>query len=187
MQMGMYPPRHLREIKVNFKIFDTAKIVNAKNLRIGDFSQIDDFVFINAGEETLLGRFVHIASFSSVIGGGRLVMEDFSGLSAGCRIITGSDDFSGAALTNPTVPTNYTNVKKGEVRIGRHAILGTNVTVFPNVIIGEGAAVGAGAVVRKSLDPWTVYAGCDCRAIKKRDSTKILMLEKQLFADIDKC
>ena len=110
-------------------------------------------------------------------------MEDFSGLSAGCRIVTGSDDFTGGGLTNPTVPLEYTNVKKSFVRIKRHAIIGTNVTILPGVTIGEGAAVGAGCIVRKDLEPWSIYAGQDCRRIKSRPADLILQLEKKLFAE----
>lgn len=169
---------------MNYKIYDSAKIINRDNLTIGHNSQIDDFVFFNCGEESVLGNFVHIASFCSIIGGGKLYMGDFSGLSAGCRIITGSDDFLGGGLTNPTVPKEYTNVKTSTVRIGKHVILGTNVTVLPGVTIGEGAAVGAGALVRKDLEPWTIYVGVDCKPIKARPSDKILSLEKKLLEDL---
>lgn len=169
---------------MNYKIYDDAKIINRDKLIIGDNSQIDDFVFLNCGEETLLGSFVHIASFCSIIGGGKLYMDHFSGLSAGCRIITGSDDFLGGGLTNPTVPKEYTNVKTSTVRIGKHVILGTNVTVLPGVTIGEGAAVGAGALVRKDLEPWTIYVGVDCKPIKIRSSDKILSLEKELLKEL---
>ena len=166
------------------KIYEQAKIINKENLTVGDYSQIDDFVFLNAGEKTVIGKFVHIASFCSVIGGGEFVMEDFSGLSAGCRIVTGSDDFLGGGLTNPTVPSKYTNVKKSKIHIGKHVIIGTNVTILPGVTIGEGAAVGAGVIVRKDLEPWTIYAGVDCKAIKKRPIDKILSFEKELLAEI---
>ena len=175
---------HLEEVIMNYKIYDGAKIINRDNLTIGLNSQIDDFVFFNCGEESVLGSFVHIASFCSIIGGGKLYMGDFSGLSAGCRIITGSDDFLGGGLTNPTVPKEYTNVKTSTVRIGKHVILGTNVTVLPGVTIGEGAAVGAGALVRKDLEPWTIYVGVDCKPIKTRPSDKILSLEKELLEEL---
>lgn len=171
---------------MSHKIYELAKIINRQNLTIGINSQIDDFVFLNAGEKTVIGKFVHIASFCSIIGGGEFYMDDFSGLSAGCRIITGSDDFLGGGLTNPTVPPKYTNVKKSKIQIGKHAIIGTNVTILPGVTIGEGAAVGAGAVVRKSLEPWTVYVGADCKPIKKRPNQKIFELEKQLLEEIEK-
>lgn len=184
MKQGKQRLLHLGGTKVTYKIYDGAKIINKNNLKIGSNSQIDDFVFFNCGEKSVLGSFVHIASFCSIIGGGKLYVDHFAGFSAGCRIITGSDDFLGGGLTNPTVPEEYTNVKKSTVRIGKHVILGTNVTVLPGVTIGEGAAVGAGALVRKDLEPWTIYVGVDCKPLKTRPSDKILALEKKLLADL---
>ncbi len=168
------------------KIYNSAKIVNEEKLSIGEYSQIDDFVFLNAGQETVIGRFVHIATMSSIIGGGKLYMEDFSGMSTGCRIITGSDDFTGEGLTNPTVPSKYTNVTTGTVKICKYAMLGTNVVVFPGVTIGEGATVAAGCIVRENLEPWKIYAsvGNRCRPINVRKKERIQELEQQLLAEL---
>ena len=47
--------------------------------------------------------------------GDDIVMSDFSGISQGVRIYTSNDDFSGKALTNPTIPKKFTNVKKSKV------------------------------------------------------------------------
>lgn len=164
------------------KVFEFAKLIHKEdNLFVGDYTQIDDFVFLNAGERCNIGRFVHISSFCSIIGGGVFEMEDFSGLSAGCRIITGSDDFMGPYLSNPTVPEEYKNVKCGKIHIGKHAILGTNTIVLPDVYIPEGATVGAGCLVNKDLEPWTVYAGSKPKKIGERDRNGVLDLEKKLM------
>ncbi|UTZ40132.1 acyltransferase [Vibrio campbellii] len=163
------------------KIYNLAKIVGEENLTLGEKSQIDDFCFINAGKKTEIGRNVHIASFTTIIGGGECFIGDFAGLSAGCRVITASDDFSGPYLTNPTVHCDFTNVKSSKVEIGRHAIIGTNSVVFPGVTIGEGCAVGAGAVIRKNLKAWTVYAVIDgkLKELKKRDMKSVLEAERK--------
>ncbi len=161
-------------------VYPFAKIVGASEIEVGHQSQIDDFVFINTGVACQLGMFVHVASFCSIIGGGRFVMGDFSGLSAGCRIITGSDDFSGGFLTNPTVPSQFSNVHVSEVIIGKHAIIGTNSVIFPGVKIGEGVAVGAGCIVRKDLEPWSIYAGFSPRVVGKRDKRGVLEQELAL-------
>ncbi|MBE3869147.1 acyltransferase [Vibrio parahaemolyticus] len=162
-------------------IYSLAKVVGSNNLSLGEKSQIDDFCFINAGKKTEIGRNVHIASFSTIVGGGECVIGDFAGLSAGCRVITASDDFSGPYLTNPTVHPDFTNVKSSKVEIGRHAIIGTNSVIFPGVTIGEGCAVGAGAVIRKNLKAWTVYAVIDgkLKELKKRDSEAVLKAERK--------
>jgi len=170
---------------VDGKIYELAKVVGVDRFELGMHSQIDDFCFINAGDKCVIGRNVHIASFTSIVGGGECYIDDFAGLSAGCRLITASDDFTGPFLTNPTVPPRYTNVKKGKIRIGKHAIIGTNTVIFPGVTIGEGCAVGAGSIVRKNLKPWTVYAMINgkLKSMMDRPSDEILKKEQEYLGN----
>src|SRR5512136_1266842 len=136
-------------IAPNAKIYPWAKIIqDGSNFSVGEYSQIDDFAFINAGKVCRIGRYVHIAAFVSIIGGGEFTIDDFSGLSAGCRVITGTDDYLGPFLTNPTVPREFTNRQVSHVTIGRFVVVGTNAVIFPGVTLAEGVAVGACAVVR---------------------------------------
>jgi len=120
---------------------------------------IDDFVLIYAKEKIEIGNHVHIASFTSISGGGELIMDDFSGLSSGCRIITGSDDFKGDGFGNPTISEEFRNSKTGKIHIGKFAIVGTNSVILPNVTIGEGATVSANSTITKDLEPWGIYVG----------------------------
>ena len=110
-------------------------------------------------------------------------MEDFSGLSAGCRIITGSDDFSGNSLTNLTIHKEYRKITIGKVKICKHAILGSNVMVMPNVTIGEGCIVSAGSIVNKDLEPWAIYAGFNPKKIASRNKEKILKIEEEYLSE----
>jgi galactoside O-acetyltransferase len=169
-------------IGANAKIYPWAKIIkDDDNFCLGDYSQIDDFAFVNAGRKCTIGRFVHIASFVSIIGGGEFFIDDFSGLSAGCRVITGTDDYMGPYLTNPTVPHEFTHYQISFVRIEKHVIVGTNAVIFPGVTIGEGAAVGACTAVRRDLPPWGVYAGEPLRKIAERDREAILEKRRLLL------
>jgi acetyltransferase-like isoleucine patch superfamily enzyme len=52
-----------------------------------------------------------------------------------------------------------THVKKG-------ASIGSNATILCGITIGEGALVGAGAVVTKNVPPRTVVAGNPAKVIK---------------------
>lgn len=171
-------------IAASARIFPWAKLIHEGDaLSVGTHSQIDDFVFLNAGQRCVIGRFVHLASFVSVIGGGEFTIGDFSGLSAGCRIITGTDDYSGPYLTNPTVPHDLSNYRVSHVHISRHVIVGTSAVIYPGVSIPEGVAIGAGCHVRVQLQPWGVYAGSPLRRIGERDGDAIrakgrLLLER---------
>ena len=161
-------------------IWPDAKIVGADRVSVGDAVIIDDFVFMMSGPVTTLGSFVHIASFALITGGGEFEMQDFSGLSGGVRVYTGNEDYSGRALTNPTVPAPFRVPTRSFVRIERHAIVGANAVILPGVVIGEGAVVGANSLVHKDCRPWTVYFGSPARSIKKRPSERIRELEAAL-------
>lgn len=141
------------------KTFEYTKIIGIESIEFGKNIIIDDFVLIYAKEKIKIGNFVHIASFSSISGGGELVMEDFSGLASGCRIVTGSDDFKEWGFGNPTVANQFRNSKVGKVYIGKFAIIGTNSTILPDVNIGEGASVAANSLITKDLEPWSIYVG----------------------------
>ncbi|MGC1549884.1 MAG: DapH/DapD/GlmU-related protein [Rhodanobacter sp.] len=163
-----------RQLGRNVRIYSGAKILGAEFITLGDNVIIDDFVMIYARAPTIIGSHVHIASFCSIAGGGTLTMGDFSNLSSGARVLTGTDDFLGGGLTNSTIPEEMRKVDRSFVVIGRHAMIGANAIVLPGKHVGEGAAVGAGAVVTKDLAPWGIYAGNPARRLKQRPAETIL-------------
>jgi len=171
------------EIGVDVTIFPLAKIISCHRIRIGSHVVIDDFVFIGNHQQLIVGNHVHIASHVSIVGGGICLCCDFSGVSSGARILTGTDDFHGGGLTGPTVPAGYRAVMRGKVIIGAHAVIGANAVVCPNVSVGEGATVGAGSVVIRDLEPWGIYAGAPARRIGTRRHEEILELETRLVAE----
>jgi galactoside O-acetyltransferase len=117
-----------------------------------------------------IGNYVHIACFTSITGGAEFTMEDFSGISQGCRILTGSEDFVDGGFGNPTVPEEFRNVTRKPVRIGKFALIGANAVICPGVVIGEGATVAANSVVTRDLEPWTVYLGNKRYAHRNREA-----------------
>lgn len=53
--------------------------------------------------------------------------------------------------------------------IKNHAWVCAEAFVGPNVTVGEGAVVGARAMVTKNVDPWIVVAGNPACFVKKRE------------------
>ncbi len=165
-------------------IWPLAKIVAPEVISIGNSVIIDDFVLLMGGQKTTIGDFVHIGSFTSITGGGQFLMEDFSGLSSGVRVYTGNEDYSGEFLTNPTVPFPYRVPTRAFVTLRKHAIIGANAIILPEVEIGQGAVVGANSLVTKDCKPWTVYIGSPAKELKARKKGKILALEAELRKDL---
>jgi acetyltransferase-like isoleucine patch superfamily enzyme len=178
--MNLTNVENLKFFGSNVRVYPLAKIIKPEVVSIDSGSQIDDFSFIYGGQGVNIGKRVHIASFVSVIGGGKFTIQDYAGLSAGVRIITGTDQHDGSCLTNSCIPEEFRRITLGTVQIEKHALIFTNCVIFPDVTIGEGAVVGAGALVRKNLEPWTIYAGYDCRKIGSRASDSIRLLEEKM-------
>jgi len=154
------------------KTFEFTKIIGIENIHFGKYIIIDDFVLIYAKEQITLGNHVHIASFTSISGGGEFVMEDFTSISSGCRIVTGTDDFKNGGFGNSTISNKFRNTMIDKITIKKFAIVGGNCVVLPGVTIGEGASVGAGSVVTKDLEPWGIYVGN--KRVGWRDKEEVL-------------
>jgi acetyltransferase-like isoleucine patch superfamily enzyme len=163
------------------RIYEWVRVLDPERISIGSHVIVDDFVFLDGGDGLSIGSYVHIAGFVSIVGGGEVVLEDFSGLSAGCRLVSGTDVADGSGLTNPTIPDPWRAVERSFVRLGRHALLGTNVIVHPGVTIGEGAVVGSNSLVTRDIEPWTVAVGSPARPVKERPRETMLRYERELL------
>lgn len=58
--------------------------------------------------------------------------------------------------------------------IGNDVWIGGRAVILRGVTIGDGAVVGAGAVVTRDVEPYTVVAGVPARPIKKRFSEQVI-------------
>ena len=112
-------------------------------------------------------------------------MEDYSGISAGVKLITGSDDYKGNALTNPTIPAKYRIINRSFIHLKKHALLATNVVVHPGITIGEGAIAASGSVVTKDLDDWGIYRGIPAKKVGERRRDIILEQEKLVYEEMN--
>lgn len=165
-------------VGVNPKIHRSVIFFNPGRIAIGHHVRIDCFSLLSAGNEGIaIGRNVHLAASSFIFGsGGRVVISDFSTISARVCLYTASDDFSEGYLTSPTVPQQYTKVKRGPVILGPHALIGAGSIVLPGVTLGKGSSVGAMSLVRQNVGEYEIVAGVPCRVIGHRDSSKLQQL-----------
>jgi dTDP-4-amino-4,6-dideoxy-D-glucose acyltransferase len=170
------------KIGENVFLSDKASYYNCQNIRIGNHVRIDDFCVLSAGEGGIdIGNYVHIAVFSSLIGMKKISLLDFSNISSRVSIYSSSDDYSGKFMTNPMIPKKFTNIQHGDVKIGRHVIIGSGSIVLPNVTLEEGVAVGALSLIRKNCEAFGIYSGAPAKRISER-KRDLLELEKMLLS-----
>lgn len=167
----------------NVQISDKASFYGVNRIEIGSNTRIDDYSVLAAGVGGIqIGNHVHIAVGSLLVGAGKITLSDFSGLSSRISIYSSSDDYSGAWLTNPTIPSEYTGVTHADVFLGKHVIVGSGSVILPGVVLEEGVAIGALSLVIKRCEAFGIYAGNPVKRIKER-KRDLLELETKFLAD----
>jgi galactoside O-acetyltransferase len=165
----------------NLKISSKASFYNPQNIRLGSNVRIDDFCVLSAGDGGItIQNNVHIAVFTSLIGGGSIHISDFCNLSSRVSVYSSTDDFSGDYMTSPVIPSHFTNVIKQDVFLAKHVVVGCGSVILPGVELNLGVAVGALSLVKTSCEPFTVYAGIPARKVGSR-SNRLLDLERDFL------
>ncbi len=169
-----------KSVGIGVLISRKASIYGASRISIGNNVRVDDYCILSGNIE--LGNYIHIAAYSAIFGGNEgVIMEDFSGLSSRVSIYAASDDYSGFAMTNPTVPEEYTHVIEKQVIIKKHAIIGATSLILPGSIVAEGVACGGFTMVKGELEPWSIYIGAPAHKIKDRSKNLLEMEAKMML------
>lgn len=173
VKTSFYSEEELAEI--GFKSYGTnvlisryARFYHPERICIGNHVRIDDFCIFSAGSNIVIGDYIHIACYASMIGEGEIILDDYCSISGRVSIYSSSDDYTGLAMTNPTIPSEYTYVKSAPVHLCKNSIVGCGTVILPGVTLYEGASVGALSLVNKDCEPESVYSGNPAKKMSKR-------------------
>lgn len=72
-----------------------------------------------------------------------------------------------ATLNHDFNPAKRQNLTPRSVKIGKNVWIGSDCTILPGVEIGDGAIIGAGSVVTKSIPANTIAVGNPAKVIKE--------------------
>jgi len=148
----------LRDVRVGegVRIFD---FVNAYECEIGDNSKVGAFVEIQKG--VTIGRSCKISSHTFICEGVHIGDEVFVG-----HNVSFINDLYPRAANPDGTPQTAADWKVVETFVEKGASIGTSCTVLAGITIGEGAVVGAGSVVTRSVPPKAVAAGNPARVLR---------------------
>ena len=108
----------------------------------------------------------HVTLHDRACIGDRANLYSLAEIELGCRSViaqeaylcTGTHDFS-----HPNIP-----LVTAKIAIDADAFVGARAFIMPGVRVGEGAIVGAGSLVTRDVQPWTVEAGNPSKVIRSR-------------------
>lgn len=166
----------------NVRISARASFHGPNRIVLGDNVRIDDFCVLSAGARGItIGRNVHVAVYSSLIGAGHIELDDFCNLSSRVSIYSSNDDYSGATMSNPTVPEEFKSVQHANVFVGKHVIIGSGSVVLPGVVLEAGVVVGALSLVKTRCETFGIYAGTPAKRVGER-RRDLLEVERRFLA-----
>lgn len=163
------------EVGTGTRVSRRVEIQDPSRIFLGSHVRIDAFVTITTGTagSLVIGSYTHIADRVRLSAAAGIRIGAYSGLATNSCVLSTSDDYSGASLVGPQVPSHMTGGRAGEVEMGKLTVLGTNSLVMPGCNLGEGVSVGACSMVNRSLPPWGVYFGIPVKFIARREKAAL--------------
>lgn len=160
-------------------------VISDPNIIVGDYTMYNDFV----SDPALFEK--NNVLYHYPVNKDRLMIGKFCSIACGAKFIFTSANHTLRSLSTYPFPIFFEEWgldkkqvasawdNKGDIVIGNDVWIGYEAVILSGVHIGDGAIIGARAVVTKDVPPYTVAAGVPAREIRKRfDEETIKQLQK---------
>ena len=167
-------------------------VVTGPNIEIGDHTIYNDFVRDPRDFEK------NNVLYHYPVNGDTLKIGKFCSIACGAKFLFTSGNHSLQSLSTYTFPIFYEEWgldakdirsawdNKGDIVIGNDVWIGYEAVILSGVTIGDGAIVGARAVVTKDVPPYPLVGGVPARSIRRRfDEETVKKLEALRWWDWD--
>jgi galactoside O-acetyltransferase len=128
---------------------------------------VGDGVLINSGTKVISRSSIEIGNGVMISWGCSIYDHDSHPISYVDRIVDHNQALIDFSHGNLVANKDWSKVTAAPIKICDYVWLGFDVVVLKGVTIGEGAIVGARAVVTRDVPPWTISLGNPARVIEK--------------------
>lgn len=149
-------------------------VITNPAIQVGDYTMYNDFV----NDPALFEK--NNVLYHYPVNHDRLKIGKFCSIACGARFLFNSANHTMGSLSTYPFPLFYEewgldrkNVAdawdhKGDIVIGNDVWIGYEAVILAGVTIGDGAIIGARAVVTSDVPPYTIAGGVPARTIRKR-------------------
>lgn len=146
----------------------SAQIIGWKQLDLGEGCVIGESCCVNINnrktedKSVSIGKFTYLGRRAFLTSGKKIEIGPYCTLSVDCHLL-GSAHF----YSDPFRPYLTTGTSEGSIRIGANSFLGAGVTCVAECEIGHGSVIGAAALVRGTIPPFSLVAGNPAKIIRR--------------------
>ena len=154
-------------------------VITNPNIEIGDFTFYNDFV--NDPKDFERNNVL----YHYPINHDKLKIGKFCSIACGAKFLFNSANHSMRSLSSYPFPIFYEEWEhglwvdkawdnKGDIIIGNDVWIGYEAVILAGITIGDGAIIGARAVVTKDVPPYSIVGGVPAKLIRKRFSDETI-------------
>lgn len=162
---GVFQVEDFRAIGEDVVFEDHVLVFHPENIELGDRIYVGHQTILKGYYRGLMiigsGTWIGQQCFFHAAGG--LTIGANVGVGPGVKIITSFHREEGRAR-----PILHSQVEFAPVEIGDDCDLGVGSVVLPGTVLGRGVQVGAGAVVKGTVEDYAVVAGVPARVLRLR-------------------
>ena len=149
-------------------------VITDPNIKVGKYTMYNDFVRDPRDFQR------NNVLYHYPVNNDRLVIGKFCSIACGAKFIFTSANHSLKSLSTYPFPIFFEewgldvkNIadawdRKGDIIVGNDVWIGYEAVVLSGVTIGDGAVIGARAVVTKDVPPYTIVGGVPAKPIRRR-------------------
>jgi acetyltransferase-like isoleucine patch superfamily enzyme len=127
-------------------------------MKIGRGCDVSMGVFLQGAKGIEMGQNCHINRGTLLDGRGGISIGNCVSISHRVALVSAGHDVHSKSFA----------YVKGKITIEDFVWIGVHATILKGVVIGEGAVIAAGAVVTKSVEPYTIVGGIPAKKIGER-------------------
>ncbi|NOX14979.1 MAG: acyltransferase [Epsilonproteobacteria bacterium] len=149
-----------------FNIDTGVTILGFKNITLGDNVSFmkNSYVYANDNGELTIGNNFTMNSNSQLGAScGKIVIGNDCAIAPNCVLRASNHTFD-----NPDIPFREQGHTYGEIILEDDVWVSSNCVITANTKIGKSSIVGAGSVVLKDVEPYSIVGGVPAKLIRKR-------------------
>lgn len=155
-------------------------VVTKAGIEVGDYMMYNDFVRDPRDFEK------NNVLYHYPVNGDRLKIGRFCSVACGAKFLFASANHTMRSLSTYPFPIFFEEWgldaadvadawdNRGDIVIGSDVWIGFEAVILSGVTVGDGAVIGARAVVTKDVPPYTIVGGVPAKPIRKRFSDEVI-------------